>query len=247
MIRPFPLDRALLAKVQQVVDRRFPTLLTRILTASAEHGPFGIGLLESAQASLPRTTCNTCGTCCNSISIFPLEYHRIVRDLMSRLPPDRLKEIFRAAFRLEDRIGEVVGTDEKRLRCVFWHPETRLCLVHPVRPFACRLYGLRTSDGERECATVRELPGEPVPDLGLIEETQARILATSESLTVFPEKPSSAIFPFEFWLFRAAFGTTDALRLYREVLIPLSGPLIRYWNDLPDRPAAVVPPDPDEG
>ncbi|MFZ2958335.1 MAG: YkgJ family cysteine cluster protein [Candidatus Ozemobacteraceae bacterium] len=232
------MNHEFLSKLRADIDRRFGWYLERILTTSAEHGPFGAGLLESLQAEIPKTSCENCGICCNAVSIFSLEYHRIVRDLMRRLPPERLKETFRTALHFDERIAEFDGesaiakwSGERRIRCSFRDDALKICRIHSVRPFACRFFGLLKADGTRECPKVLEFQPAPPPLAPeRLTQLQERIVANSETFAPFANSESVAFFPFEFWLFKAALGETQALRIYREILVPASSPLSNLWQ-----------------
>ena len=56
---------------------------------------------KNLQGELPKTTCDNCGACCNAVSIFSLEYHRIVRDLLTRFPPARVRELSGSSPRID--------------------------------------------------------------------------------------------------------------------------------------------------
>lgn len=263
------LNEDLLTRLMGDVEKHFGGYLKRILVASTDYGTFGLPLLDALHDDLPRTTCGNCGICCNSVSIFSIEYHRIIRDLMSRLPPDRIRALILRGLRLDQRLAEVspggppsggqehispivgvvsAGTGsswpggqnpasgspvdpENRLRCSFRDEDTKVCLVHPVRPFACRFYGLLKADGTRECDQVKEL--EPAPPLTeeRVEELSMKLMDISESFVLAEGKAPVAFFPFEFWLFRFALGPEKALQIYREILVPSSTPLTRFYRE----------------
>ncbi|GAB4266877.1 MAG: hypothetical protein Kow0029_00940 [Candidatus Rifleibacteriota bacterium] len=220
----------LLGKIKVAAVKNSGNYLEKILQASVNHGNFGMDLLDKLRDQLPATKCGNCGQCCNSVSIFSLEYHRIVRDLMIHCQPERLRRIFVSAMRLDLRQAEVGS--ENRLRCLFREEITKVCLIHPVRPFACRIFGLLKEDGARECDKVEDLnyPPTTVTDL-MITELQAKILENSESYEVFPGKGKIHFFPFEFWVFRYLFSPERALQIYREILVPMSTPLTRLWQE----------------
>ncbi|MBF0408739.1 MAG: YkgJ family cysteine cluster protein [Candidatus Riflebacteria bacterium] len=222
----------LLKKVNAITEKNLLKMIEKILHASAEQGPFGVAMIEAAQAELPKTECANCGSCCNSISIFSIEYHRIMRDLMTRYSPDRLKLLIRDGLDIEKRFAVTEETDvpERRIRCVFRNQDAGICTIHPVRPFPCRLYGILKFDGTRECKEVRELsPWKPLKEETL-DQLQVKIAANSEQHQVFPDSDEISFFPFEFWLFRYSLGIENALKIYREVIIPSSTPLIKLWK-----------------
>ncbi|MBF0542815.1 MAG: YkgJ family cysteine cluster protein [Candidatus Riflebacteria bacterium] len=224
----------LLNKLNSLFEKRFNKICENILRASAEQGPFGIALLEALQAELPKTECSNCGSCCNSISFFSIEYHRIIRDLMNRLSSDQLKKMLQDALNIKNRLAETdLESDkenEKRIRCTFRKQESKVCAIHPVRPFPCRFFGLKKADGKRECQYVREIePWEPKND-EIFSKLQERIALNSESHLVFPDTEEITFFPFEFWLFRYSLGVENALKIYREIIIPSSTPLSKFWE-----------------
>ncbi|HOT30064.1 MAG TPA: YkgJ family cysteine cluster protein [Candidatus Ozemobacteraceae bacterium] len=228
-------DAELLGRLMRDVEAHADAYVRRVLTASAEYGTFGLPLLEKLHGELPKTTCDNCGACCNAVSIFSLEYHRIVRDLLTRFPPARVRELIVSALRIDLRLAEL-GNGEKRLRCSFRDDTARVCVVHPVRSFACRLFGMKHDDGHRDCKRVRELDGETCPADAAVESMMARIHDVSESHEVRPGEPPVAFFPFEFWLFRHALGPKKALEIYEKILVPASTPLTALWKP----PARVI-------
>lgn len=223
------MNHDLLQKIKSAAIKNADVFIERILTSSTEHGNFGMDLLDRLREQLPGTRCNNCGKCCNSISIFSLEYHRIVRDLMTRCPPARLRRFLISALRFDLRQAEIDG--EKRLRCLFRDDETKVCLIHPARPFACRIFGLLKEDGTRECDQVEDLiyPPRPVSE-DFLAELQSKILENSESFEVFAQTGEIHFFPFEFWIYRYLFSPERALQIYREILIPMSTPLTEFWQ-----------------
>lgn len=222
-------DAELLSRLVQDVEAHADAYVRRILTASAEYGTFGLPLLNGFHDSLPKTACENCGACCNAVSIFSLEYHKIVRDILTRFPPSRVRELIVAALRLDLRLAEL-GNGERRLRCSFRDDTARSCVIHPVRSFACRLFGMRHDDGRRDCSRVRELDGETSPGDAAIEAMMTRVHDISEAHEVRPGEPPVAFFPFEFWLFRFALGPKRALEIYEHILVPASTPLTVLWN-----------------
>jgi Fe-S-cluster containining protein len=220
----------LLKKIKVAAHRNLDSYLEKVLRASVEHGNFGMDILDSLRNQLPTTKCDNCGKCCNSISIFSLEYHRIIRDLMTRCSPERLRRFFLSAIRPDLRQATI--GKQKRLRCLFRDDETKVCLIHPVRPFACRIFGLLKSDNTRECDRVEDLvfPARPVTELELTN-LQAKVLEGSESHQVFADTEPVHFFPFEFWVYRYLFSPQRALQIYREVLIPMSTPLQEFWKN----------------
>lgn len=224
------INAELLKKLKSSTMRSADTYLAKILLASTEHGNFGMDLLDRLRDQLPATKCGNCGKCCNSVSIYSLEYHRVVRDLMTRCKPERLLRFFVSAMRMDLRQAEVA--DEKRLRCVFRDDDTKLCLIHPARPFACRIFGLLKEDGTRECNQVEDLIHPPrMVSSEMLTELQSKILENSESFEVFPGTGKIHFFPFEFWVFRYLFSPARALQIYREILIPMSTPLTKLWSE----------------
>lgn len=225
-----PLNTELLQRIKTAAVRNFDAYLQKALSASAEHGAFGMEMLDRLHDQLPRTSCDNCGRCCNAVSIFSLEYHRIIRELLTNWPPDRLRLLAQSALHLDLRQAKVAG--EKRLRCIFRDDETRICLIHPVRPFACRIFGLLKENGERECSAVNDLrqPPQVVTD-AFLTDLQARVLQNSESFEPYPGKGQIHFFPFEFWFFRHIFSPERALQIYREILVPLSTPLTQLWKN----------------
>ncbi|PKL43683.1 MAG: hypothetical protein CVV41_07885 [Candidatus Riflebacteria bacterium HGW-Riflebacteria-1] len=220
----------LLQKLNAAATRNIDSYLQKMLTASAEHGNFGMQMLDHLHEQLPRTSCDDCGKCCNSVSIFSLEYHRVIREIMITWKPERLRRLVQAIFRLELRQAEI-GKDERRRRCIFRDDETRVCLVHPVRPFACRIFGLLKTDGKRECDRVKDLrTPETIITENYLISLQEKVLENSESYQPFPGEEEIHFFPFEFWFFRHIFSPERALQIYREILVPMSSPLTRLWQ-----------------
>ncbi len=219
----------LLQRIKAAAARNFDAYLQKALSASAEHGPFGMEMLDRLHDQLPRTSCSNCGQCCNSVSIFSLEYHRIIREVLATWQPDRLRRLIRSALNFELRQAD--AGNEKRLRCIFRDDETRVCLIHPVRPFACRIFGLLKEDGTRECSQVKDLslPARVVSENYLMD-LQSRVLENSESFEPWPGTGKIHFFPFEFWFFRQIFSPERAMQIYREILVPMSTPLSQLWQ-----------------
>lgn len=224
------LNTELLQKLKAAAARNFDAYLQKALSASAEHGAFGMEMLDRLHEQLPRTSCGNCGRCCNSVSIFSLEYHRIIREILAHWQPERVKRLVKSALRFDLRQAEAGG--EKRLRCIFRDDATKVCLVHPVRPFACRIFGLLKEDGTRECDQVNDLvfPARTVTE-SFLADLQRRVLENSESYEPWPGKGQIHFFPFEFWFYRYVFSPERALQIYREILVPMSTPLTRLWNE----------------
>lgn len=223
------LDAGLLGRLMGDVESHADAYVRRILTASAEYGTFGLPLLNGLHGGLPKTECENCGACCNAVSIFSLEYHKIIRDMLTRFSPARVRELIVSALRIDTRLAELEN-GEKRLRCSFRDDAAHICLIHPVRSFACRLFGMRHDDGHRDCSRVRELEGEACPSDAAVESMMARIHDVSETHEVQAGKPPMAFFPFEFWLFRYALGPAKALEVYENILVPASTPLTKLWG-----------------
>lgn len=230
------MNEELLKKIKIAGAKHFDAYAQKILEASANHGAFGMEMVDMLHGQLPKTACGNCGKCCNSISLYSLEYHRIMREIMANWKPERILRLIKSLLCFDLRQAQV--GDEKRLRCVFRDDETKVCIVHPVRPFACRIFGLLKENGLRECDQVKDLafPEQVVKEEYLIN-LQTKILENSESFEPFPGKGEIHFFPFEFWFFRYLFSPERALQIYREILIPLSTPLTKMWEkqeQLPD-------------
>jgi len=222
-------DVNLLGRLMKDVETHADAYVRLILTASAEYGTFGLPLLNSLHDELPKTACENCGACCNAVSIFSLEYHKIVRDMLTRFPPARVRELILSALRIDRRLAELEN-GEKRLRCSFRDDMNRVCVIHPVRSFACRLFGMRHDNGRRDCSRVRELDGEKTLSDSAVEAVMGRVHDVSEAHEVKQGDAPVAFFPFEFWLFRHSLGSVKALEIYRKILVPASSPLTALWN-----------------
>jgi Fe-S-cluster containining protein len=217
-------------RVVAAIERRFPEFLRRILEAGVAHGTFGLDLLASLLGLLPPTTCADCGRCCNSVSVTSLEFQHLLRHLMQHLSPPRLRETIERGLRFDRRL-EGAGP-ARRIRCAFRDDEARQCLVYPVRPFACRWYGLPGAETSAPgtCEHVCLQEGVAMPDSAEVQAWQARILNASEMFVVYPGTEPIGFFPVEFWLLRAALGPERALDIYRDVLVPASAPLAELWR-----------------
>ena len=230
------MNEELLKRIKIAGAKNFDAYAQKVLEASANNGTFGMEMVDMLHDQLPRTSCDNCGKCCNSISLYSLEYHRVMREIMARWQPERIVRLIKSLLQFDLRQAQV--GDEKRLRCVFRDDKTKVCLVHPVRPFACRIFGLLKENGLRECNNVKDLslPEQTVKEEYLIN-LQTRILENSESFEPFAGKGEIHFFPFEFWFFRYLFSPERALQIYREILVPLSTPLTKMWEKqehLPD-------------
>ncbi len=234
------INNELLHKLKIAVKKNFDTYFEKILVSSTHHGAFGMDLLDKLHDELPGTRCSNCGKCCNSVSIFSLEFHRIIRDLMTRCEPERLRRFLFSALRFDLRQAEFGS--EKRIRCTFRDDDTKLCLVHPVRAFPCRIFGLLKTNGKRECDQVFDLKNPPraVSEEFLVN-IQSRILENSESYEIEPGMGKIHFFPFEFWLYRYVFSPERAIQIYKELLVPMSTPLTKMWES-----SSRLEPIPDE-
>jgi Fe-S-cluster containining protein len=230
-------------RVVAAIDRRFSEFLRRILEAGVAHGVFGLDLLASLLAQLPPTACADCGRCCSSVSITSLEFQHLLRHVMQHLSPARLRDMIERGLRFDRRLQ---GTGPaRRIRCAFRDDETRQCLVYPVRPFACRWFGLPGTD-TKACDRVHLQAGATMPESAEIQAWQARILNASEMFVVYPGTEPIGFFPVEFWLLRAALGPDRALEIYRDILVPASAPLAELWHrhrKRISRPSAPTPSD----
>ncbi len=235
------MNEELLKKIKIAANKNFDTYVQKVLKASADHGAFGMEMVDMLHDQLPRTACGNCGKCCNAISMYSLEYHRIMREVMTKWQPERIARLIKSVLRFDLRQANV--SDESRLRCVFRDDETKVCLIHPVRPFACRIFGLKKENGLRECDNVKDLA---LPEQIVREEyltnLQTKILENSEGYEPFPGKGEIHFFPFEFWFFKQIFPTERALQIYREILVPMSTPLTKMWDKMEKQPD-ILPSD----
>lgn len=224
------INRALLRKIEAAVTRNFDSYLAKILSASVEQGMFGMELIDRLHDELPATSCGNCGICCNSVSIYSMEYHRIMRYLMSRKDLQLLKQCVGNALNIAER--ETSNKRELRLRCGFRDDKTNQCLIHPVRAFSCRYFGMPKADGAQECPSVKQLNTQTplIVDDNFIERIQTPVSNNSESFKPFDDLYEINFFPFEFWVFRYLFSPERALQIYREILVPASTPLQQMWK-----------------
>lgn len=219
----------LLDKLKTVAEKHVDKYVISALEATAQNGIYGMEMVDLLHSKLPRTTCGNCGKCCNSVSIYSLEYHRIMREIMANWKPERIRRLVKSIMDIKPRMAE--AGNEKRLRCIFRDDITKVCLIHPVRPFPCRFFGLLKEDGKRECPNVVDLS---VPEQVVKEEyitnIQTKLLENSESFEPYAGKGDIHFFPFEFWFFRYVFSPERALQIYREILVPASTPLKNMWE-----------------
>ena len=68
---------------------------------------------------------------------------------------------------------------------------------------------------------------------------QVKILENSESYEPYPGKGEIHFFPFEFWFFRYLYSPERALQIYREILVPMSTPLTKMWENSEELPAIL--------
>jgi Fe-S-cluster containining protein len=208
-------------------------VVEKVLQFTLDNGTFGMDVVDQFHERLPETTCKMCGECCFSISFYSIEYHRIIRHLSETLNAGELRQLFFKALNSRDR-EIIVGTD-KRLRCLFITEETspvrrpllinitngkpaedkpakKLCSIHKVRPFPCRIFG-QERNGERECEKVKS--GRPVPD-GYYETLLTTLAGNSEQFTVPTPSGEEIVdfFPFEFWVRRAVSGKEKAIEWF---------------------------------
>lgn len=227
---PADIDLRFLTEFLNVeVDRREGSLVKKVLQASVDHGMYGMNLLRTLYKQIPETRCDNCGSCCHSVSIFSLEYHLIMRDLLTRMNPGQIRQTLNGVLHLDQRLVQKQG--ESRLRCAFRESETRACVVHESRPFCCRLFGQRFENTPPECDhVVPLLPGASLTT-SFVEDLQVKVMNNSEAHTPYEDLSPITFFPFEFWVFRYALGPEKALQLYRSVLVPASTALSRFWHE----------------
>ena len=217
-------------KLSLLVKRKEPGLVRKVLEATVGHGEFGMSTLDKLRDELPETSCDNCGKCCNSISILSIEHHRLIRQLMTTLSPGRLTSLILSGFDFKARA--ITRIRDKRMGCLFRDDEKQLCLVYPARHFGCRIFGIcRDENGKPDCEKViiKVDSGWAFSD-GALEKLMTPAINSSESFLVYPDRPESFNFPFEFWLIRYSLGPEAALQIYRESMIPLSTPLINLWS-----------------
>ena len=117
---------------------------------------------QAAEEALPNAECDNCTRCADrcteSVPMTQEEYARIARFLGRRpVPPEPSRPS-----------GEMAAP------CRFLAAGSRLCLIYPVRPLACRLFGLtpwwpcpasrfepKLTDADRLLALYCELPRAP--------------------------------------------------------------------------------------
>lgn len=220
---------ALLDKIAGLAETHIDKYVVKALNASAQHGNFGMEITDLLHNKLPKTACSNCGSCCNSISIYSIEYHRIMREIMTNWAPERIRNLAKSIMLFKTRFASV--GNEKRMRCVFRSEQAKTCLIHPVRPFPCRIFGLLKENNKRECDKVREFTVKPqIITEGEIVSLQSKLLENSEAHEPYLGKGAIHFFPFEFWFFRYAFSPERALHIYREIMVPNSTPLMQMWQ-----------------
>lgn len=219
----------LLSRLKAACAKNFDKYLERVLSASVSHGLFGMSLTDTLHSQLPLTYCGNCGSCCNSVSFFSLEYHRIMREIMVSWQPSQIRRLVKSAFNFDLRQAEVGG--EKRLRCIFRDEKLQRCLIHPVRPFPCRFFGLLKEGKAQECSRVKQ-PEEPnrIITEAYMASLQTKLAENSESYAPFEGGLEINFFPFEFWFFKNIFSAERAIQIYKELLVPMSTPLTRLWQ-----------------
>ena len=92
--------------------------------------------LESTYSRLPETTCDQCATCCTvpppGYLIEFLNMFKYIRDNLTDSQPEIMERVVRYFFL------ELVDIN---VRCPFLD-QSNSCLVYPVRPLSCRMFGL---------------------------------------------------------------------------------------------------------
>jgi len=84
----------------------------------------------------PCDGCDECGTRCTAgVPMTAWEYRAIEAEL-ARLPKEEV-----AAVLAQEKRLPIPGTEETYLACPFRDVERRRCLIYPVRPTICRLFG----------------------------------------------------------------------------------------------------------
>ena len=119
--------------------------------------------LNEIYAKIPTTTCDNCGECCRilTISIFSIEFINIERYLDKNISREE-KERITKETKINNQIVEMYKESAKKapshFPCSFRDEQTKKCMIYPVRPFDCQMFGLkgRRSDIEycvRNCRT----------------------------------------------------------------------------------------------
>ncbi|MGQ9558448.1 MAG: YkgJ family cysteine cluster protein [Desulfurispora sp.] len=123
------------------LDKLYPQL-----SYAEKHGLFAE--LQQTYDRFPPTLCRQCARCCTvPPPAYVIEYlymFNYLRQNLTHLLPDLVERAVKY-FYLELLDINVV--------CPFVDPQSKLCLVYPVRPLTCRAYGLtrvRAGDDERE-------------------------------------------------------------------------------------------------
>ena len=93
------MNEELLKKIKIAGAKNFEAYAQKVLEASANHGTFGMDMVDMLHDQLPRTSCANCGKCCNSISMYSLEYHRVMREVMTRWKPERVLRLIKSLLR----------------------------------------------------------------------------------------------------------------------------------------------------
>ena len=89
--------------------------------------------MNELYAELPSVNCSACGECCVCLSCTLLEFIHT----LNGLSPQSFKELLHAKPAIDVRY-------EGNLLCPF--KPHNLCTIHPVRPGACRLFGIPSLD-----------------------------------------------------------------------------------------------------
>jgi len=99
--------------------------------------------LEKIYAKLPETVCERCATCCTvpppGYLIEFLNLYKYIRDNLQDLQKEIMRKVVRYFYL------ELVDIN---IKCPFWDDADQ-CMVYPVRPLSCRIYGLLSEKDSR--------------------------------------------------------------------------------------------------
>lgn len=162
--------------------------------------------LEEIYASLPKTTCQHQGNCCQSFFHTSVEYHRYMDYIDKHTDDETKKKMVDKLLNFEDR-AVYVASELTEYRCLFRNLETKKCDIYPVRGYICRAYGL-LPNGCEFVESLEEKELTPEGNYKIVKELES----LSEHLPIDPPLPLTL--PMEIWIRIAIYGIKEAMTYY---------------------------------
>lgn len=123
-------------------------LVEKYSPASAARG------IQQVYEQIPAGACQRCARCCSSTVIYSSEFEAIAAYMRNNFSDERI-----AACMARARLNVATQAQQRRMMqdkgieqmrplevCAFLDAEKKECLIYPVRPFACRVFGFENTN-----------------------------------------------------------------------------------------------------